>query len=216
MTKKIFEAEICVIRKNISALSVRALERLDTYDGLIFASKHAVEFFAQELKERKINFPSKIRVAVVGPFTAKAAKDQGIRVDVITERRQDFILSKLINMLGDVKDKRILFPRSAIAPNDEVLQLRKRGALVTVVSLYTTKGKLLSKSDKKNLLSGVYGILAFKSPSAIDGLLKQFTPKQRLIIKTMPASCLGPTTSRHALEQGFRVKRYINKAAIRS
>ena len=115
-----FEARITLARLPLSPQAVRALRKLEQYDLIVFTSKNARRFFMQALRECRISLPKKSRIVQVGP-----------RTDLL----------KL-----PVKNKRILFPRSAIAPYDIVRQLRARGASVRVIPLYTARGAALSRA----------------------------------------------------------------------
>lgn len=162
----------------LSPTSIQALRNFDRYDLIVFTSKNAKKFFAQELKERHTKLPRHIHVIQVGP-----------RVDLLK-----FPLS----------GKRILFPHSALAPYDIVRKMRARGAMVRVVPLYTAYGMPLSQVEKKSLLAGRIEKLYFKSPSGIDGLLRQVSRSERKIVLAIPVLCIGETTSKAARKAGFR------------
>ena len=173
-----FEARITLARLPLSPQAVRALRKLKQYDLIVFTSKNARRFFMQALRERRISLPKKSRIVQVGP-----------RTDLL----------KL-----PVKNKRILFPRSAIAPYDIVRQLRARGASVRVIPLYTARGAPLSRAKKEELLQGKIKKLYFRSPSGITGLLKQFRGSKKKTILAIPAHCIGETTARAARAAGFK------------
>ena len=104
----------------------------------------------------------------------------------------------------DLKGKRALFPRSALAPADIVRQLRAQGAVVRVILLYTASGAVLLKREKKMLLDGTVKRLYFKSPSGIQGFLRQFRGQQRRRVLSIPARCIGATTAAAARNAGFK------------
>jgi uroporphyrinogen-III synthase len=203
--EKIFEAKVDVTRRRLSASAARSLIDIETYDILLFTSKHAVAFFMAELDERKIALPKKKYIGAVGPVTAKAAHAFDLSVHVIPEVPT---ADDLIEKLGDVKGKRILFPRSAIASRELINKLHSRGAFTTVLPLYTATGTLLSIKEKNELLAGAFDWLVFKSPSGMRGLLKQFTHYERYTLQEIPVVCIGPTTEAAAIKAGFKkVKR---------
>lgn len=198
--RKSLEIEIRIVRRKLSQSAVRALTGAQKYDWILFTSKNAVNFFAQELRERQIVVPKKPRIGAVGEETAKAARKAGLFVDVVPVRAT---VDDLLKKLDVVKRDRVLFPRSAIAPQGAVQILRKRGAHVTVIPLYTTLPKELSKTGKRALLAGAYSRIIFKSPSGVKGLLGQLTQAQRKIVLKIPIQCIGETTARTARTKGF-------------
>jgi uroporphyrinogen-III synthase len=172
-----FEVRVVLKRLPLSRASVAALKHLDRYDAILFTSKNARRFFMQELRRRRFA-PPRSRIIHVGP-------------------RRDL-------MKFHINGKRVLFPRSAIAPSDIVRALRARDTIVRVIPFYTTKGAPLSRAQKDRLLQGKVKRLYFKSPSGIRGLLAQFRGRDREAIRSIPARCIGATTAVAAREAGFK------------
>lgn len=172
-----FGAGITLRRIPLSRASVDALRHIDRYDSVVCTSKHAVSFFEEELRRRRFA-PPRSRIVRVGP-------------------RNDLL--KL-----DFKGKRILFPRSSLAPFDVVRALRRKGAVVRVIPLYEPKGVPLSRAQKANLLNGTTKQLYFKSPSGIHSLLKQYRGPHRNMVLALPARCIGATTAQAARKAGFK------------
>ena len=162
----------------LSSASVHAIRNLASYDYIAFTSKNARKFFTQALREYRIKPPARGQIMQVG-------------------QRADLLKFPL-------RGKRILFPRSAIALFDIVRRLRTRGAIVRVVQLYTAHGAPLSQAQKRLLLAGEVKKLYFKSPSGIDGLLRQVSRSNRKSILAIPALCIGETTAQAARLAGFK------------
>src|SRR4030042_6910789 len=61
----------------------RAMDRLKSYDWIIFTSANGVNFFWQRVKERgkRLRLPSSLRVCAIGPATANQIKGKKISVD---------------------------------------------------------------------------------------------------------------------------------------
>lgn len=195
------EIRVRIIRKKMSRLDVKALKRLETYDWILFTSKHAATLFATELRRRRIAAPSLPCIAGVGPTTTLALRHLGFRVSV-TPRRSS--VNDLIRSLGSIRGARILFPRSAAAPYEAIRRLRSRGAIVTVLRLYVPVAEPLNAVTKKQLLAGAYSLLVFNSPSGVSGLIEQLTAEGQRRVRRIPASCIGSTTARAARAAGFR------------
>lgn len=199
------EVRVQVTRRILSPAAAATLKRLNHYEWLLFTSARAVTFFARELRERQIPrpnpFPYGPRIAAVGPVTAQALHNHKFPVALVPER---FTAEQLIRSLGTVRGARILFPRSIIAPAVVVSQLRREGARVTMLPLYTASAMRLQPATKCALLAGAYQELIFKSPSGVKGLLMQLTKREQIQIRSLHARCIGPTTAGAARALGFK------------
>jgi len=196
---KTLEIRIRVTPTKLSHTASQTLAHIERYDWILFTSKNAVTFFSKETHRRKI--PQTVRIAAVGPETAKALRAKKYPVHIVPKK---FAVSEMIKSIGSLRGQRILSPRSAIAPHDAIQALRKRGARVSVVPLYTTEPVLLSQTTKHALLRGMYTRLIFKSPSGVHGLMKQLSGKEKEIVRKIGAQCIGLTTAQAAKEAGFK------------
>jgi len=195
------EIRVRVTPRKLSRTGLRAIERIERYDWILFTSKNAAACFAREMRKRRLALSPTSRVAAVGPETAAALRSLGFPVHSMPAR---FTVRAMVNSMKSVNGLRVLFPRSAIAPPDAIRILRKRGARVTVVPLYTTTVRPLAHTVKRALLAGSYTGLTFKSPSGVHGLMRQLRSKEKHMVRTIPAQCIGPTTKRVAREAGFK------------
>lgn len=180
---------------------------LGRYDWILFTSKNSVEFFVKELHVRTL--PPSVRIAAVGPETAHALKRAGIRVDLIPK---EFSAKHIVQALdragrstGDLKGKRILFPRSAIAPMEPVRALRERGARVSVMHLYTTIPARIPRKLMRPIKKGDADHLVFMSPSGIAGLMKNVRGNDaKKAVRNIPVVCIGPLTATAARRFKFK------------
>lgn len=169
--------KVRVKRVPLSRAGAQALKRLDSYDLIVFSSKHAQRFFMQLLRERNMKLPRRSRVLRVGP-----------RADLLKHQ---------------VAGKRVLYPRSALAPFDIIRRLRAGGATVVPLVLYTAVAEPLSSAQRRMLAQGKVSSLHFRSPSGVRGLLRQLSPAERRIAQGLPAWCIGATTLAAARSAGF-------------
>ncbi len=174
----IFDVQVVTSLLSLSGGALRALHDVGAYDYVICTSKNAEVQLRKRLDALHIQTKQKLRILRVGP-----------RADLL----------KL-----PLKGKRVLFPRSNLAPYDVVKELRRQGVVVHTVKLYTSKGARLSDKQRRALLTGDVDQLYFKSPSGIAGLLKQFREKNRTRIKKIPALCIGKTTADAAKQAGWK------------
>ncbi len=173
-TLKVF---VDIVPLPLSAGNVRILRRANKFDRIVFTSKNAQKIFEVALRKLCIPLPRK-KIVRVGP-------------------RKDLL------KLG-LRGKRVLFPRSALAPFDIVRKLRACGTIVIPITLYTARGRKLTARDKRSLLSRKVERIYFKSPSGIDGLLRQIPRILHPLIKNIPTLCIGETTAKAARKAGFK------------
>jgi uroporphyrinogen III methyltransferase / synthase len=185
-----------------------ALDNLSQYDGLIFTSANGVRFFAERLKavEQDIRELKGLRVYTIGPKTAEAVRNLGIRVDVVPE---DFVAESLIESIGkeSVKGKRFLLPRATVARETLPEQLRKLGAIVDIAPAYQTI--LPSQSADalgKRLKEGNVDVITFTSSSTVTNFLALTGEKLLPEIKKAKIACIGPITAKTAREAGLSVE----------
>lgn len=162
----------------LSPANISVLRSLERYDLIAFTSKNARRIFSDWLRKQGIILPKTVHILQVGP-------------------RSDLLKFK-------VEGKRILFPRSSVAPYDIVHKLRKRGAVVRVVPLYTAHAIPLTRAERTVLRQGTYSVISFSSPSGVSGFLAQLNREERVIALRLPARCIGPTTARAARAAGFK------------
>ena len=185
-----------------------ALNNLSQYQGLIFTSVNGVRFFAERLKtiDQDIRELKGLRVFTIGPKTAEAVRDLGIKVDVVPE---NFVAESLIESIGreNVEGKRFLLPRATVAREVLPEQLRKMGAIVDVAPAYKTILPETSVSTlAKRLEAGSIDIITFTSSSTVKNFLALTGEKLLPAIKKTTIACIGPVTAKTARDAGLNVE----------
>ena len=183
-----------------------ALKNLSQYDGLIFTSVNGVRFFAERLKavEQDIRELKGIRIYTIGPKTAEAVRDLGIRVDVVPE---NFVAESLIDSMENIKGQRFLIPRATVAREILPEQLRKMGALVDVAPAYQTVLPTQPVDAlEKRLQEGSVDVITFTSSSTVTNFLALIGEKLLPEIKKVTIACIGPITSKTARDAGLNVE----------
>jgi uroporphyrinogen III methyltransferase/synthase len=182
-----------------------ALNNLSQYQGLIFTSVNGVRFFAERLKviDQDIRELKGLRVFTIGPKTAEAVRDLGIRVDVVPE---NFVAESLIESMKNIEGQRFLLARAAVAREILPEQLRKMGAIVDVVPAYQT---ILpdTPADElaKRLTAGSIDVITFTSSSTVTNFLALTGEKLLPAIKKAKIACIGPVTEKTAQGAGLNV-----------
>ncbi|MBA4371539.1 MAG: uroporphyrinogen-III C-methyltransferase [Thermodesulfovibrio sp.] len=80
-----------------------ALDRIQTYDWMIFTSANGVKYFFSRMIERELDIRELrgIRLCAIGPKTAHAMQQFGLRVDLVPEEfRAEGLIEAIVKMKG--------------------------------------------------------------------------------------------------------------------
>jgi len=186
----------------------QAIAHLPEYDWILFTSVNGVKYFFERIgvAEKDGRCLSGVRIGTIGPKTAQALTERGIRPDLLPSR---YCAEGLVEELEKValKGKGILIPRPRIARDYLPEKLKALGATVDVVEAYRTVQPDYSHEE----LGGFFGkgtvhMITFTSPSAVDNfvaLVEERLPAME--IRKTPVACIGPITAQRAQVMGFTV-----------
>ncbi|GIV61618.1 uroporphyrinogen-III synthase [Rhodocaloribacter litoris] len=177
----------------------RALERLGTYDRVIFTSVNGVRHVWQRLEAAGRAFPPTLPVAAIGPATAAALRRHGLSPDFVPD---DYVAEAIVEGLGDVRGQAILLPRADIAREALARLLARRGARVDEVAAYRT---LPATPDPEGLAALEAGVdaLTFTSSSTVRNFVTLLGDRARRIAATALVACIGPVTAETARTLGL-------------
>jgi len=108
-----------------------------------------------------------VRVAAIGPGTARALAEHGVLADVVPER---FVAESLVEALAELQVGRALIARASEARDLLPDALRERGAEVDVVALYETVAEPLSGPAREQAREADY--VTFTSSSTVRFFLQ--------------------------------------------
>jgi len=181
------------------------LQAFESTDIIVFTSFYAVESFfhviarsavqrseatKQSLKEK---FKDKL-FAVIGRQTEKALHVHNIQAAIVSEEETAQGLFKAMTKALNLKDKRILFPRSNL-PNPFLKEaLKGQGAIVTEVTIYEN-----TKPPTRDLPAVKIDGIIFTSPSTVRNFLIDYgtiPPFWQIMAK-------GPVTLKTLQEAGY-------------
>ncbi len=191
----------------------RALEHLDDYAWVIFTSANGVEFFFRRLraKRKKIRPLWRARLAAIGPSTAAALRQCGLRADVVPiEYKAEGLLRALARREKSWRGKRVLLARAAKAREALPRELRRRGARVDVVEAYRTVVPRVSQKRIQRAFGGRKAgkpdAITFTSSSTVNNFFALLgrRPGQQALAGVAVAT-IGPVTSHTARALGLRV-----------
>jgi uroporphyrinogen III methyltransferase/synthase len=174
---------------------------------VIFTSANAVAIFFDLLFEqggdaRKL---SHSKVCAIGPETARALEDHGIRADLIAgEYTADELGAALEGW--DLKGARVLVPRAKIARDALPALLSQRGANVAVLPVYETVCPEGAVEALHRLFQrGGVDAVSFTSSSTVYNFVKAFSSGLPDALDSCLVACIGPVTADTARQLGMRV-----------
>jgi uroporphyrinogen III methyltransferase/synthase len=185
-----------------------AARRIESYDWVVFTSLNGVVHFTEALERvgGSVRSFEEVRVASIGPVTAGAALERGIRSDLIPESAvAESLLAALLETTAggsELAGARILLPVAAAARQvieDGVLGY---GAEVDRVEAYRTVPDPRGIEVLSPLLAaGEIDLLTFASPSAVDHFMDAVGSAYGADV-----AVIGPITAGAARRRGLRVQ----------
>lgn len=184
----------------------KAMTRIDRYDWAVFTSSNGVEVFFEAVlgmgKDARIF--KKARIAAIGDITARRLKEYGIIADFVPDVFTGRELAKQLARYEDLKGKKIVLLRSAIASKELAEELTNAGAKVDDVAVYTT---ITAKDDPLPIVEamrqGRVQWLTFTSSSAVRGFFEQISVD---VVKSggVRIIFIGPATTEQLKKLGVK------------
>ena len=183
-----------------------ALKELPSYDWVIFTSVNGVRFFFERLGAQQLDIRSLagVRIATIGPETARAVEALHLRADAVPD---EYRAEALIPALGNVADQRILLPRAAEAREILPRELRASGARVDEIAVYDTIRPQTETAKLRELLTtDQVDLITFTSSSTVRNFVALF-PNEDVpaLLGSTAIGCIGPITADTAREYGLQV-----------
>ena len=183
-----------------------ALQNLDEYDWITFASSNGIREVAARLEALGMDaraFAS-TRIAAVGPATGDTVRKMlGLKADLVPD---EYVSDAVVAALAEigVEGDRILVVRSDIGRDVLENGLKKHGAAVDAIVGYETRAPEDSSEQAKAAFDEGIDITTFTSSSGVDNLVDLLGGDVDTVNKTTIA-CMGPITAGRARERGLRV-----------
>ena len=184
-----------------------ALPEIAAYGWIVFTSANGVRAFFDDglapagLDARELGG---VRVAAIGPGTATALAERGVRADLVPER---FVAESLLDAFplpgdGGDRSRRVLLARAEVARDVLPDGLRDLGYEVDVLDVYRTIRAEPDPAVIAHLCEGRIDAITFTSSSTVAGFcdaVGDVPEPQPLVVS------IGPVTSRTAVSRGLRV-----------
>jgi uroporphyrinogen III methyltransferase/synthase len=185
----------------------RCIERLNQYDGLLFTSVNAVNFFLGRLEETGTPLTSLLRIPcfTIGPATGRALTRRKIPVKAIPDRYQAEGFLALLEK-EDLRGKRFLLPRAREAREILTHFLEEHSVSVDVAVVYETRKAIENQELLMNILRmEPLEHITFTSTSTAR-FFGEMAGDEPLSSKwkLIPAACIGDITANAVRSLGFR------------
>lgn len=191
-----------------------ALEKLDTYQWLVFTSPTGVDIFFEEMQDfgKDIRALGAAKIAAIGEGTRKKLREHGLIADLMPEVYDGDALGEALGAILKGTEK-VLIPRAEKGNENLVRLLRKTGAQVDDIATYHTLYESSPLIDeKKELQSGNIDCVVFTSASTVRGFVEGTKCDDYLGIR---AACIGKQT--RAAADAYGMKTFMaEKATIDS
>jgi len=192
----------------------RAASELGSYDWVLFTSANGVErlFAALDALGLDARAFGRAGVGVIGPKTAEALRQRGVRADVLAEEFVGEGLAEAVLARG--VGRRVLLARALEARDTLPDLLRRAGAEVDVVAAYQTvpvgseQGRILEDLIE----GGKLDVVLFTSSSTVDSVVRLLGARAGELLSRVTLASIGPITSRtlsvHGLHAAVTAERY--------
>lgn len=174
----------------------KGIQDMGRYDWVVFTSQNGVDFFFKRLYKNGYDARRMggVKLAAIGPATAKQMERYGVRADCVPGVYQaENLLEALDPYINE--NSRIFIPRAKEAREILPEGLRKRGAHVAVAEAYQTLPDEESRTQLISMLENHEAdIITFTSSSTVVNLMKQLDGRLELLQGVTLAS-IGPITA---------------------
>jgi uroporphyrinogen-III synthase len=186
------------------------LRQLESFDAILFLSKNAVLYLFDRCAQLGIQcetlLGSRRVIGAVGPATAQALEEKGVRVNYVAEKGTGESLARELG--PSLAERRVLLPRSDRGDERLPGALRAAGAKVTEVVAYRTTGPARVDPDTlAQTISTDVDAIVFASPSAVHSfarLIDEFDLPT--FAARVPFVAIGPTTAAAIRSLGAQVR----------
>ncbi|MFQ5560046.1 MAG: uroporphyrinogen-III C-methyltransferase, partial [Nitrospinota bacterium] len=180
------------------------IDKLPSYDWIIFTSVNAVEFFLRRLDQRGMDIRNLhgIKICAIGVKTAKAVQNLGVRIDLIPDK---FVAESVVASFREigVSGKHFFMPRAKEGRDIIPKAFLEMGAILDIGICYQT---VPPKQSAKEILTSFQNheidVITFTSSSTVDNFFKIVPAK---VLKEDPPiiASIGPITAKTVEKHGL-------------
>ncbi len=186
----------------------RAAREASRYDWVALTSANGVASFFAALDRQGLDARALggVRVAAIGPGTAEALRERGVRADLVPgEYRGEALAEALLG--ASERPPRVLLPRAAVARDVFPDAIRAAGGEVDVVTAYVARRPDASTADRLRawLAEGSVDVITLTASSTVTHLLELLGDDARERLAGVTLASIGPITTATAERAGLTV-----------
>jgi uroporphyrinogen III methyltransferase/synthase len=197
-----------------------SIDKIDSYDWLIFTSANGVKFFFQRFFEqgRDIREMKGVKICAVGSKTASAINKYGIKVDMIPEKfNAEGLIKSFMEVYGEVgfAGVRFLLPRAEVAREIFPDKVRELGGEIDIPVTYRgDKPDFLGKRIKRFFKEGKISIATFTSAATFNNFFDILGKEAEALLRDVTIAVIGPVTAKAVEKRGLKVSIMPEEATI--
>ncbi|MEW6675868.1 MAG: uroporphyrinogen-III C-methyltransferase [Nitrospirota bacterium] len=210
----------------------KSIDKIETYDWLIFTSKNGVNYFLKRFfaKERDIRDLKGIKICAIGTKTAEEIKKYGMKVDLIPDEfRAEGLVSAVVQKCSsaevaselpnfrtsELKGIRFLLPRAEKAREVFPEKIRELGGEIDVPVTYRAiKPEIHGKRLKRFLKEGKISIATFTSAATFNNFREIMGEDADELLKGVAIAVIGPVTAKAVENVGLKIDIIPREATI--
>lgn len=193
----------------------KCIEKINTYNWLIFTSKNGVQFFFKRFfdKDNDIRDLKGLKICAIGKKTAQCIKKYGLKVDTIPDKfNAEGLIKTFQTQFNNAKDitplkgLRFLLPRAEVAREILPEKIKELGGEIDIPVTYRTiKPHSHGKRLRRFLKEGKITLATFTSASTFNNFLDIIGSDAQDLLKDVTIAVIGQITAKAVEEAGFKV-----------
>jgi uroporphyrinogen III methyltransferase/synthase len=183
-----------------------ALAALPDTDLVVFASANAVHWFFRHAAAAGLDARclGRARLCAVGPATAAALADVGLRADLVPTTYHAEAAARAILDAGPVAGLRVLVPRAETASEALPVMLKGAGAIVDVVTVYRTlPPDEEGKATLRDAAARCHAVVLTSGSTAENLVAALGAEETRALLAERAVVSIGPVTTDAARAAGL-------------
>jgi uroporphyrinogen III methyltransferase/synthase len=179
-----------------------AIEKLDSYDWVIFTSVNGVRSFTQRLKHKGRGVDALVgkKICAIGPRTQGELEKMGLTVSFIPQEYQAEGVIEGLKARG-IKGQKILLPRARGARSILPESLMEAGAIVDEVEVYQAIKPSKSNESLASILKKGIDVVAFTSSSTVRNFMVLISDET--VLNGVKVAVIGPITAETVKNYGL-------------
>ena len=184
------------------------LHGIQDFDLLVFVSVATIEGFVTRMEQQNIILPKVLKIAAMGPKTARLGRDKGLNIDFVPEPSLDsegLLVSLLDRERGmELKNTRVAILRGQSGRDLLKIRLEKFGADVTFVPCYTRRITSRPIQPIVDIWSaGEIDAVLITSVSILDGLVELLGQKNAVLLLDSPVITISERIRDQCIRRGI-------------